>query len=134
MNKLNTDLKQVKLFFLGFFVLFFLIIFGGNIWGIVGINFHYSDGERSVKIIKLSEKGLIWKTWEAEGVLTQGNVATTYVWEFSVDNKDSNKIEIIKEIKKAFEDGETVKVHYEQRAGSAPWRGETSYFAKEIQF
>ncbi|MEI6660243.1 MAG: hypothetical protein WCK91_02365 [bacterium] len=84
--------------------------------------------------MELSEKGLIWKTWEAEGVLTQGNFSVTYIWSFSVDNQDPNKEKLVNDIKTAFENGQTVKIHYDQRAGSVPWRSGTTYFAKEIRF
>ena len=104
------------------------------IWGLIGVNIQYGDGERVVKIIQLSEKGLFWKTWEAEGVLTQGNVSVTYIWRFSVDDWDPNKEKLVNDLKRAFESGETVKIKYDQRAGMVPWRSHTTYFAKEIRF
>lgn len=115
-------------------IILLLVIFGRSIWGIVGVNIPYGDGERTVKVIKLSKKGLIWKTWEVEGVLTQGNFAVTYVWSFSVDNWDSGKDKLVNDIRAAFENGQTVKVKYEQRAGSVPWRSGTTYFVKEVRF
>ena len=115
-------------------ILFFLLIFGRSIWGVIGSNIHYSDGERTVKVIKLAEKGLIWKTWEGEGVLAQEGFAVTYVWSFSVDNWDPNKTKLINDIKTALETGQTVKIRYDQRAGSVPWRSGTTYFVKEIRF
>jgi hypothetical protein len=115
-------------------IIFFLLIFWGSIWGVIGVNIHYSDGERTVKIIKLSEKGFIWKTWEGEGVLAQEGFAVTYIWSFSVDNWDPNKQQLINDIKTAFETGQTVKIKYDQRAGSVPWRSETAYFVKEVRF
>ena len=115
-------------------VVVFLLIFGRSIWGIIGVNIPYSEGERTVKVIKLSERGLIWKTWEAEGVLTQGNFAVTYIWTFSVDDWDPNKEKLVNDIKTAFENGQTVKIRYDQRAGSVPWRSSTPYFVKEIRF
>ena len=126
--------SKAKKTWIVFSVILFLAIFGRSIWGIVGVNIPYGDGERMVKIIKLSEKGLIWKTWEIEGVLTQGNFYVTYVWSFSVDNQDPNKEKLVNDIKTAFENGQTVKVSYAQRAGNVPWRSGTTYFAKEISF
>lgn len=115
-----------------FGVILFLGFFGSFLWGLIGVNIDYSHGERSVKIIKLSEKGFIWKTWEAEGVLTQGNFGVTYVWDFSVDNWDPNKQKLITELQTAFDTGQTVKVVYDQKGGSVPWRSETPYFVKDI--
>lgn len=126
--------KRVKKVWIILGILFFLLIFGRSIWGIIGVNIHYSDGERTVKIIKLAERGLIWKTWEIEGVLAQEGFAVTYVWSFSVDNWDPDKAQLINYIRTAFENGQTVKVKYDQRAGSVPWRSETTYFVKEVRF
>lgn len=115
-------------------VILFLFIFGRSIWGLIGVNIPYSEGERTIKIIKLAKKGLIWKTWEAEGVLTQGNFSVTYIWNFSVDNWDPNKEKLLNDLRAAFENGQTVKIRYDQRAGSVPWRSGTSYFVKEVRF
>lgn len=126
--------KRAKKVWIVLGIIFFLLIFGRSIWGAVGVNIHYSDGERTVKIIKLAEKGLIWKTWEAEGVLTQGNFAVTYIWSFSIDNWDPNREKLLNDVRTAFENGQTVKIKYDQRAGSVPWRSGTTYFVKEIRF
>lgn len=115
-------------------VIFFLLIFGERLWGLIGVNIFFSGGVRSVRIIKISEQGFIWKTWEIEGILAQGNSSTPYRWEFSIDNWDPNKEQILKDIKTAFSTGEMVQVHYNQRGGSVPWRSDTSYFAKQVRF
>ncbi|OGK21260.1 hypothetical protein A3C23_01980 [Candidatus Roizmanbacteria bacterium RIFCSPHIGHO2_02_FULL_37_13b] len=100
-----------------------LLIFSGRfMWGVIGVNIPYSEGERTVKIIKVAKTGVFWKTWEAEGVLTQDNFAVTYLWKFSVDNNEVDKEKLINEIKTAFENGQTVKIRYDQRVGSVPWR------------
>ncbi len=117
--------------FLGILVIFPV---GKFIWGLVGIHIPYSDGERSISVIKIAEKGLIWRTIEAEGVLSQKGFSVTYVWSFSIDNNDPNKEDLLKKLQTAFETGQTVKVRYEQMAGTVPWRGKTSYFIKEIRF
>lgn len=117
------------------FGIIFLVLFAGrSVWGVIGVVIPYSEGERIVKIIKVANKGLIWKTWEAEGVLTQGNFSVTYVWSFSIDDWDPNKEELVKDIHRAFENGQTVIIKYDQRAGSVPWRSKTTYFIKEVRF
>ncbi|MDD5178122.1 MAG: hypothetical protein PHT54_02475 [Candidatus Nanoarchaeia archaeon] len=120
------------------FIIIFLVIIlifpvGKFIGGLVGVHISYSDGERSINVIKIAEKGLIWRTVEAEGVLSQNGFSVTYVWDFSIDNNDPNKEELLKELQRAFETGQTVKVKYEQMAGTVPWRGKTTYFIKEIR-
>lgn len=128
--RMRKNAKKVKISIL---VILLLITFGRSLWGILGVNIKYSDGERIVKIIRLSNKGLVWKTWEVEGVLTQGNFAVTYIWEFSIDNQNPDKEKLLKELSSAFENGETVKIHYDQRAGSVPWRSKTPYFVRDIR-
>ncbi len=128
--KKNTGDWFTLFFIFAFIALSFYNIF----WGIIGVHIPYSSGERSVKIIKLSEKGLIWKTWEVEGILTQGQNNLTYIWQFSVDSNEQKKSEILSLLQKAFDSGETVKIKYVQQAGSVPWRGDTSYFVKDILF
>lgn len=104
------------------------------LWGFVGVNIDVGTGDRVAKIIKVSEKGWIWKTWEGEAVLTQGDLVATYVWSFSIDNDDPIRDELVNKMRQAFESGEVVKIHYNERAGFVPWRSKTSYFLKEIRF
>src|SRR3989338_6469908 len=111
--------------FLGFFI---LLPVGKLLWGVIGIHLNYSEGERSVNIIKIAEKGLIWKTWEGEGVLGQQGFSVTYVWSFSIDSNDPEKEELLQKLRTAFETGQTVKIRYIQMAGTVPWRGKTPYF------
>lgn len=115
-------------------VIIILLIFGERLWGLIGVNISYSGGVRSVRILKISERGFIWKTWEIEGILAQGNSSTPYRWEFSIDNWDPNKEQILNDIKNAFSTGKMVQVHYNQRAGSVPWRSGTTYFVKQVRF
>jgi len=125
--------KWNKIFWIGFILFWFLIFFGWFLWGIIGVNIDYSSGERVGRIIKFSEKGLIWKTWEMEMVMAQdGGFMTTYVWEFSVDRYDVNQANLTQELYDAFYYGSLVRVKYEQKAGHVPWRGDTSYFVKEV--
>lgn len=118
--------------------IFLAIIFGRLIlpfvWGPIGVNINYSTGERTAVIIKISEKGLIWKTWEGEAVLSQRGFAVTYIWPFSIDSEDPNKEVLLQKVMRAFETGETVKIAYEEKAGYVPWRSKTPYLIKEIRF
>ena len=111
------------------------LIFGRFLWGPIGVNILYSAGERYATIIKLSNKGLIWRTWECEAVLsTKAGFSATYVWSFSIDDNDSNRDHLVESSRHAFETGRPVKIRYVQMAGSVPWRSKTAYFIKEIRF
>ena len=104
------------------------------LWGPIGANITYSSGERVGKIIKIADKGLIWKTTEAEMVLSQGGFSVTYVWDFSVDENSINKNILKTDLQKAFDSGANIKVEYEQKAGFVPWRSKTTYLVQDIKF
>lgn len=126
-EKLNRNIWIIVGLFL------FLCFFGRFFWGMIGVNIPFSTGERKVQIVKIASRGLIWKTWEVEGIMAPGHgIATTYVWDFSIDNFDQKKNYLLQELTDAYKLGKTVSVKYEQMAGSVPWRGKTNYFAKDV--
>jgi hypothetical protein len=84
----------------------------------------FSEGFRSGELIKISRKGMIFKTWEGE--LSQG-VAGAQIFKFSILDKDEKVIQQMKELQ-----GEYVKVTYEERYKTFPWWGDTVYFVTEV--
>jgi hypothetical protein len=84
----------------------------------------YSEGYRSGELIKISHKGMLFKTWEGE--LSQG-VAGAQIFKFSILDRDKKVIEQMKELQ-----GEYVKVTYEEHYRTFPWWGDTKYFVTEI--
>jgi hypothetical protein len=89
-------------------------------------NMTYSSGSRSGQIIKLSHKGILFKTYEGElflGVYTpsQPSFAPGNVWSFSVLKKD-----VYQQIQAL--EGKQVKLFYKEHYRSFPWQGETRYF------
>lgn len=136
-NKLSQkNSLRSSLIILGFAILLPVLIgtFKAT-WGIIGVHMRYSDGERKIKLVKVANKGLIWQTFEMEGIVAAGpGIATTYIWDFSIDNDDPDKEAMLREINHAFESGKTIRVRYEQRAGSVPWRSETNYWLKEVTY
>jgi len=84
----------------------------------------FSEGYRSGELIKISKRGLIFKTWE--GRLSQG-VSEEQQFNFSVESKDKEVLEKLKEFQ-----GSRVKLTYIQRYGTFPWMGDTKYYVKEV--
>lgn len=84
----------------------------------------FSEGFRSGELIKISRKGMIFKTWEGE--LSQG-VAGAQIFKFSILDHDEKVIQQMKELQ-----GEYVKVTYEERYKTFPWWGDTVYFVTEV--
>jgi len=91
----------------------------------------YSEGNRSGLLQKFSHKGNIFKTYEGELVLnslTIGGGVTPYSSEkfyFSVVDK------ALGEQMKHYE-GQRVVVHYNQKNGVLPWRGDSPYIVDSV--
>jgi hypothetical protein len=91
----------------------------------------YSDGYRSGLLQKLSHKGNIFKTYEGElvqrSIVSTNNVGiASEKFYFSVVN-DS-----IAKMMQNFE-GKNVKLHYKEKNGTLPWRGESRYLVDGIE-
>jgi hypothetical protein len=85
----------------------------------------FSEGYRSGELIKISHKGVIFKTWEGE--LSQG-IAGAQIFKFSILDSDEKIITGMKELQ-----GEYVKVTYVERYKTFPWWGDTKYFITEVE-
>jgi len=106
---------------------------GSSVWGLFTFPIQYSEGDRVGQVVKLSEKGLIWKTWEGGMGLTQSGAYVEYS-NFSIDSRNPNRQEISDQLQRAYTSGELIKVHYDQRLGARPWRGKTTYLVSDIEF
>jgi len=85
----------------------------------------YSEGFRSGELIKLSNKGMMIKTWEGE--LSQG-LSGARIFGFSVLDKDQKVISDLKELQ-----GQYVKVTYVERYKTFPWWGDSKYFITDVK-
>ena len=124
--------KNVIAATVGLFCLIFLMPALPYIGGLVGFYFQVSEGDRVGQIVKLSHKGLGWRTWEGTLGVTQSG-AYVEAWDFSVDSQSPRETELVSQIRQAYSTGSLVKVHYTQRFLPLYWRGKTSYFAEEIE-
>ena len=84
----------------------------------------YSEGVRSGELIKISNKGVVFKTWEGE--LSQG-ISGAQIFKFSIMDSDQSVIQQMKDLQ-----GEYVKVTYIERYRTFAWWGETNYYIKEV--
>ena len=85
----------------------------------------YSEGTRTGELIKFSHKGVLVKTWEGE--ISQG-ISGAQIFQFSV--LDSND-EVIQELQK--NEGNYVKLTYEERYTTFFFWGDTNYFVTEVE-
>jgi hypothetical protein len=89
-------------------------------------SFDYSEGYRAGLLQKFSRKGNIFKTYEGEMILSsvQSNTNVAIASEkffFSVTDK-----EVALQLEKI--QGESIVVHYREKNGTLPWKGESTYF------
>lgn len=94
-------------------------------------SFTYSEGYRAGLLQKISYKGNIFKTYEGEMILSSvqsnSNVAiASEKFFFSVTDKT-----VALQLEKV--QGENVVVHYTEKNGKLPWRGESTYFVDSLK-
>ena len=90
----------------------------------------YSEGYRAGLLQKFSSRGVVFKTYEGELIMSsvQSNTNVAIASEkflFSVtDESVARKIERMQ--------GEQVVVHYTEKKGKLPWRGDSPYVVDSI--
>lgn len=95
----------------------------------------YSEGARAGIIMKVSKKGVIFKTYEGQmnletfGAMKSNNIVSE-TFNFSVE--DGNQ-QLIDDLNAAALSGNRVNLKYKQRYLQVFWRGETKYFAIEVE-
>lgn len=112
------------------FILFFCFVLAAYVY----VKYYYvysSHSSISGKMQKISEKGIVFKTWEGymyTTVTTDGNTGllAPKEWRFSVTN-DS-----IAHVLESFT-GKNVVLHYHQYLGSLPWRGDCKYIVHGVE-
>ncbi len=85
----------------------------------------YSEGTRSGELIKITHKGVIFKTWEGE--ISQG-ISGAQIFSFSILDKDQQIIDDLKEYQ-----GKYVKLTYIERYASFVFWGDTKYFIIAVE-
>lgn len=95
----------------------------------------YERGVMAGKILRISEKGYIFKTYEAKlsiesfGAL-KGTSPIAETFDFSVSTKQDS---VYKQLQEVALTGERVNIHYVKRYIRVPWRGNTRYFAVKLE-
>mgnify|MGYP000912331366 CR=1 FL=1 len=92
----------------------------------------YSEGTRAGQLIKISNKGVVFKTNEGELNMGGLRVGTANdglegnLWQFSVLEQD-----ILDQLEAS--EGKRVKLSYKERYKSMPWQGDTNYFIVAVE-
>ncbi len=118
-------ISKVKLISLSSIAVVLLLFFGVSSFFYFG---SFSTGDRAGVVIKISQRGYLFKTWEGEMNLNdQGN--TIEKFEFSVEN---DQTKVIEDLKDAALTGERIRISYVERYRTFSWRGDTKYFITEV--
>ena len=120
LHKLKIVMIVVAFLLIGFLL---FVVFG-----------HFSEGYRGGTLIKLSKKGVVFKT--VEGQLNVGtfldngtNKPLSPIWDFSVKKEQM----LFDSLNKAILTNQRVKLHYNEMFVKLPWRGETLYIVDEVE-
>ncbi|MBK5278005.1 MAG: 6-phosphogluconate dehydrogenase [Bacteroidia bacterium] len=98
-------------------------------WGV------YERGVKAGKVLSVSEKGFVFKTYEGKlnletfGAL-KGASPIAESFDFSVE-KDQE--EVIRELQEVALSGERVNLYFIKRYVIFPWRGDTNVFVEKVE-
>lgn len=117
--------RKVLIIFVLALIAVFLFVYYAN----------YSDGVRAGVVIKVSERGTIFKTREGQLDLlsfgaVESNNQLSQTFNFSVDKGDE---ELYKQLEDVALTGERVRLRYVEKYASLPWRGETKHFITGVE-
>jgi hypothetical protein len=128
-QRVKRTSKKVMRIFTIIIVLAIIVGFGFLYWGT------YEDGVMAGKILRVSEKGMMFKTYEGKinletfGALRDASpIAESF--DFSIEKSDK---ELIKQLQDVALTGERVNLYFVKRYSIFFWRGDTKYFATRVE-
>ncbi|HCR55046.1 MAG TPA: 6-phosphogluconate dehydrogenase [Cytophagales bacterium] len=95
----------------------------------------YEKGVMAGKVLRITEKGVIFKTHEGKisldsfGAL-KGVSPVAETFDFSVE---SDQTEVIQKLSDVALSGERVNLYFVKRYMRFPWRGDTKYFVTKVE-
>lgn len=108
-------------------ILISILLIGGTLFTLIYTFIYfvpYSEGKRSGELIKFSNKGVVFSTWEGE--ISQG-VSGAQIFKFSVLTKNQEVIKNLQEYQ-----GEYVKLDYVERYATFFWLGDTKHYITKV--
>ncbi len=132
MNNLNNEKPSLKSRFKKFILKVVLGVVVLCLLSIWACSWTFSEGTRAGQLIKISKKGVVFKT--NEGELNMGGLRVGAsndglegnLWQFSILDKD------VLEKLQALE-GKRVKLSYKERYKAMPWQGDTNYYVADVE-
>jgi len=134
-EKMNNAGNKVKRFLLWTFSIIFVLALAIFLFFYFGT---YSEGVRAGTVLKLSKRGVMFKTWEGQldvdafGSVTdrKGNNYLKQSFEFSVEDSEQT---VIDELQTVALSGERVNLHYKEKYFKVFWKGETNSFIYKVE-
>jgi predicted negative regulator of RcsB-dependent stress response len=124
----RTSKKIMKIFVFSVLIIG-LAVFSFMYWAT------YEDGVMAGKVLRISQKGVAFKTYEGKinletfGAL-KGTSPIAESFDFSVEKSEQD---LIKELEQVALSGERVNLYFIKRYVAFPWRGDTKYFATRVE-
>src|SRR5450432_4204769 len=117
-------MKRFLMWTVAIIVLFFIIYI------FINVTFTYSEGNRAGRLIKFSNKGYFFKTYEGELNLgginsVDGGVLVNNMWDFSVT--DTAVADSLLKL-----EGRDINLHYKEKMSVLFWRGDTRYIVDRV--
>jgi hypothetical protein len=122
-NKITSGLKTAKKIAIRSVLLLLVVSLSGFI---VFANINHSNGTRVGKVVKISRKGVLFKTWE--GQLSFGD--NKDLWDFSIQSSEDD---VRANIDLANEKNKRVRLSYKEKYITFPWRGDTKYQVHNVE-
>lgn len=124
--------KGVKRFFRNLLIIIVILFIGLMFFFYYA---SYGSGVRAGIVMKVSEKGAIFKTREGQLDLmsfgaTKSSNRLSQTFEFSVYKDDDSTYQKLQEVSLT---GERVQLDYEEKYVVLPWRGDTKYFITAVK-
>lgn len=131
-DKASSARRSANKFFRRLLIIIVIVFIGVMFFLYYGT---YSSGVRAGVVLKVSERGMIFKTHEGQlDILSFGAVKSdnqlSQTFEFSVEKSRDDLIEQIEDVALS---GERVRLRYEEKYAVLPWRGETKYFVTDVE-
>jgi len=127
--KTKTMAGKILKKFLIVVIIAFVALFSFLYWGT------YESGLMAGKVLRISEKGVIFKTYEGKlsletfGAL-KGVSPIAETFDFSVQKSDTLVINYLQQVALS---GERVNLHFKKRYMRFFWRGNTKYFVTKVE-
>jgi hypothetical protein len=131
-DQISKSTSKKGHFFRNLLIIILVIICGISVFLYFGI---YDEGVRAGNVVRISKKGIIFKTYEGQlnlqsfGAL-KGTTPFAETFDFSVEK---GKPDVIRELEAVALSGERVNLHYIKRYSVFPWRGGSKYFVVSVE-